>query len=77
MMYIIGVIELILGKAPLVLQVGVVGRTGAGKSSMMLAVFRLIEPAAGKIFIAAIDTTQIGLHDLRNKLTIIPQVSFI
>jgi len=53
--------------------VGVVGRTGAGKISMMLAICRLVESAGGSITIDGVDTSKIGLHDLRSKLAIIPQ----
>ncbi|CAL1297888.1 unnamed protein product [Larinioides sclopetarius] len=52
---------------------GIVGRTGAGKSSMTLALFRIVEAANGKICIDGIHIAKLGLHDLRNKLTIIPQ----
>lgn len=54
-------------------KIGVVGRTGAGKSSMALALFRLIEGAGGSINIDSINIANLGLHTLRSRLTIIPQ----
>ncbi|XP_078081989.1 ATP-binding cassette sub-family C member 3 isoform X2 [Mustelus asterias] len=54
-------------------KVGIVGRTGAGKSSMTLCLFRIIEAAKGEIVIDGVKIADIGLHDLRSKLTIIPQ----
>ena len=56
-------------------KVGIVGRTGAGKSSMTLALFRIIEAAAGTIEIDGQNISNMGLHDIRSRLTIIPQVS--
>ncbi|KAJ0975715.1 hypothetical protein J5N97_017680 [Dioscorea zingiberensis] len=54
-------------------KVGIVGRTGAGKSSMLNALFRMVELEKGKIFIDDYDTAKFGLKDLRKALGIIPQ----
>ena len=54
-------------------QVGIVGRTGAGKSSLIQALFRMAEPE-GTLKIDGITITEVGLHDLRQRISIIPQV---
>jgi ABC-type multidrug transport system fused ATPase/permease subunit len=54
-------------------KVAVVGRTGAGKSTLSLAFFRILPLSSGSITIDGVDISQIGLYDLRSRLTIIPQ----
>ncbi|CAJ1877872.1 unnamed protein product [Sphenostylis stenocarpa] len=54
-------------------KVGVVGRTGSGKSTLIQVFFRLVEPSEGKIIIDGVDISILGLHDLRSRFGIIPQ----
>lgn len=59
------------------LQVGIAGRTGSGKSSILNVLFRLTQPTSGHIFIDGIDTAMVTLFQLRSKLAIVPQTPFL
>jgi len=58
-------------------QVGILGRTGSGKSTLALSFFRFVEATEGRILVDGLDIAQVGLTDLRSKLTIIPRKQFI
>ncbi|KAG2341335.1 ABC transporter [Suillus weaverae] len=58
-------------------KIGVVGRTGAGKSSIMTAIYRMVELASGSISIDGVDISTVGLAQLRKGLSIIPQDAFL
>ena len=54
-------------------RIGIVGRTGSGKSTMLLAILRVIEASSGNIFIDNINIKNLNLFDLRKNLTLISQ----
>ncbi len=58
-------------------KVGIVGRTGAGKTSLMAALFRLIELSSGSIRIDGLDVSRMGLYNLQSRISIIPQEPLI
>ncbi|XP_039710107.1 ATP-binding cassette sub-family C member 10 isoform X1 [Pteropus medius] len=58
-------------------KLGIVGRTGSGKSSLLLVLFRLLEPSSGQVLLDGVDTSQLELSELRSQLAIIPQEPFL
>ena len=58
-------------------KMGIVGRTGAGKSSIMQVLFRLAPTAEGTVLLDGVDISSLGLHDLRSQMSVIPQTPFI
>lgn len=59
-------------------RIGIVGRTGAGKSSIIHAIFRLAEPEPGsRYYISEFDALRLGLHSIRKHISVIPQTPFL
>ena len=59
-------------------KIGIVGRTGAGKSSIIQALFRIVEPEEGSVYeINGSDALRLGLHTLRQSISVIPQTPFL
>ncbi|KAJ7619721.1 P-loop containing nucleoside triphosphate hydrolase protein [Roridomyces roridus] len=54
-------------------RIGLVGRTGSGKSTLAMSLLRFVDPSSGRILIDGIDISEIGVHDLRSRVTFIPQ----
>lgn len=54
-------------------KIGIAGRTGCGKSTLMMALYRIVEPSSGRVVIDSIDVSTIGLRDLRSRLSLVPQ----
>ncbi|KAF9027408.1 multidrug resistance-associated ABC transporter [Hymenopellis radicata] len=54
-------------------RIGLLGRTGSGKSTLAMSILRFVDPTEGRILIDGIDISKIGVHDLRERLTFIPQ----
>lgn len=59
------------------MKVGIVGRTGSGKSSILQILFRLVDSCEGKIKIDGVDIKEVGLHTLRRQIGYIPQTPFL
>ena len=58
-------------------KLGIVGRTGSGKSSLVLALLRIVEPQSGRVLLDGVDVAHIGLARLRNAFAVIPQDPFV
>ena len=58
-------------------KVGIIGRTGAGKSSILQVLFRLVNPEKGMVYLDGFDYMEMGLHDLRRQMSVIPQSSML
>ena len=56
-------------------KIGIVGRTGCGKSTLMSTLFRIVEPTGGRLLIDGQDLARVPLHLLRSKLALVPQVT--
>ena len=55
-------------------KIGIVGRTGCGKSTLMNTLLRIVEPSGGQVVIDGVDLAKVPLHDLRSRIALVPQV---
>lgn len=58
-------------------KIGIVGRTGCGKSTLMNTLLRIVEPSGGQVVIDGVDLANVPLHELRSRIALVPQVRVV